>query len=77
MKNDDEGNQTNIHKPAYHATDHFHLEQLGKFPKRPNNHNPNKNIDGNRALDQFVNVIEECGHEDNIDDIRNLELEKI
>ena len=77
LKNNDQGNQPDVHETAHHAADHFHLEQFGKLPQGPNNHDPNKDIDGNGALDQFVNVIEQCGHKDNVDDIGNLELEKI
>ena len=77
LENDDQGNKTNVHKPADHAADHFHLEQFGQFPKGPNNHYANKNINGDGTFDEFVNVIEQCGHKDYVDDIRNLEFEKI
>tara|TARA_Y100001001_G_scaffold82065_1_gene79896 strand:+ start:348 stop:509 length:162 start_codon:yes stop_codon:yes gene_type:complete len=53
------------------------LEQFGKFPQGPNDYYPDKNVDGHRAFDQFINVIEERGDEDYVDDIRNLELDKI
>ena len=77
LKYNDQGDQTNVHEAAHHAADHFHLEQFGEFPQGPNDYNSNKNIDGYGAFDQFVNVIEQCGHKDNVDDIGNLELEKI
>ena len=29
------------------------------------------------TVDQFVNIIEQCGHEDYVDNIGNLEFEKV
>tara|TARA_R100000365_G_C2723392_1_gene55298 strand:- start:649 stop:882 length:234 start_codon:yes stop_codon:yes gene_type:complete len=77
LEYNDQRDQSNIHETTYHAADHFHLEQFGKFPQGPNDYYPDKNVDGHRAFDQFINVIEERGDEDYVDDIRNLELDKI
>ncbi len=58
LEHNDQSNETNVHKTTHHATDHFHLNQLSQLPQSPNNHYSNKNIDGNRTFDQFINVVE-------------------
>src|SRR5690606_11910854 len=73
----DQGDQTNVHKTPDHAAYHFHLKQFGEFPQGPYDDDPDEYIDGHGALDQFVNVVEQGGHKDDVNDIRHLEFEKV
>lgn len=37
---------------------HKHIEKIGKSPHEIDNNDPNKNINGNGALNEFVNIVE-------------------
>ena len=77
LENDDQGDQTDVHKASDHAADHFHLQQFGKLPKGPDHDDAYENIDGHRAFDQFVYIIQQYGHQNDIDDIGDLEFKKV
>jgi len=77
LKNDNQCYQSDLHKTTHHATDHFHVEQLGQFPESPYDDDADKNINGDRTPNKFINIIEKNGDQDDIDNIGNLKVNEI
>ncbi len=77
LKNNDQCNKSDLHKPPDHTTYHFHVEQFGKFPKAPNDYDSYKDIYGNRSADQFVDIIEEYRNKNNVNKVGNPKVEKV
>ena len=66
LKNDYQCYKANRHKTSNHTTYHFHFEQLGEFPKSPNNNDPYKNIDGYSSPNEFIDIVEKYGDKNDV-----------
>jgi hypothetical protein len=77
LKNDDQGNEADLHKTTYHTADHLHVQQFGQFPESPDENNPQKDIDRYGTPYKFIDIVEKNGDKDNVYNIRNSEFQKV
>src|SRR5210317_986914 len=77
LEDDDQGYQPYLHEAAHQAAGHPHVQELGSLPEGPDNDDPQKDVDGNSAAHQAVEVKKQDGDQQDIDQVRDPKIQKI
>ena len=77
LEDDDQGNQPYLHEATHQAAGHAHVQELGPFPKGPDNHDPQKDVYGNGAPYQPVEVKKQDGDQKDVDQVRDPKIKKV
>jgi hypothetical protein len=56
--------------------EHEHVQEIGQFPNGIHDKNSYEDIDSNRSLDQFVDIIQKNGNKEDINKIDDSKIPK-